>query len=184
MGSAPVIGPKRGWGEWPLYGQRARPRTTQRKSRSQRSVAVGRCREYSSAMSEANIAVVRGMWEAFLRNDAEAANAAFDPDVEWDGTNLPDGEISRGLDAAVAHVRRWAQGWETWEVELEDVIDAGEDRVIAFVRERGRSKAGLDTSERHSELYVVRGGRIVYRKGFSDADQALVEVGLDRPARP
>ena len=134
-------------------------------------------------MSEANVAVVRGMWEAFLRNDGKAANAAFDPDVEWDGTNLPDGEISRGLDAAVAHVRRWADGWETWEVELEDVIDAGEDRVIAFVRERGRSKAGVDVNERHSELYLVRDGKIVYRKGFSDADEALVEAGLGNPRR-
>jgi ketosteroid isomerase-like protein len=132
-------------------------------------------------MSEANIAVVRGMWEAFLRNDGEAANAAFAPDVEWDGTNLPDGEILHGLDAAVAHVRRWAEMWETWEVELEDVIDAGEDRVIAFLRERGRSKAGLDVNERHSELYVVRDAKIVYRKGFSNADEALVEAGLGNP---
>jgi ketosteroid isomerase-like protein len=129
-------------------------------------------------MSEANVAVVRGMWEAFLRNDPDAVHAAFDPDVEWDGTNLPDGKISRGYDAAVEHVARWAEMWETWEVELEDVIDAGEDRVVAFTRERGRSKAGVSVDERHSELYVVRDGKIVYRKGFSEADQALVEAGL------
>jgi ketosteroid isomerase-like protein len=132
-------------------------------------------------MSEANVAVVRGMLDAFLRNDGETAIAAFDPDVEWDGTNLPDGDISHGLDAVLAHVQRWAEMWETWEVELEDVTDAGEDRVITFFRERGRSKAGLDVNERHSELYLVRGGKIVYRKGFSDADEVLVEVGLRKP---
>lgn len=132
-------------------------------------------------MAETDVAIVRGMWQAFLHNEGERANAAFDPEVEWDGTNLPDGEIAYGLDAAVAHVRRWAAGWETWEVELEDVIDAGEGRVIAFLRERGRSKAGLDVNERHSELYVVRNGKIVYRKGFSDADEALAEVGRGNP---
>jgi ketosteroid isomerase-like protein len=129
-------------------------------------------------MSEANVAAVRGMLEAFLRNDFETALAAFDPDVEWDGTNLPDGKLSRGQDAVVDHLIRWAEMWEIWEVELEDVIDAGQDRVIVFFRERGRSKAGLDVNERHSELYVIRDGRIVYRKGFSDADEALVEAGL------
>jgi uncharacterized protein len=129
-------------------------------------------------MSEANVAVVRGMWEAFLHNDPDAVRAAFDPDVEWDGTNLPDGRISRGYEAAVEHVARWADTWETWTVEVEDVIDAGEDRVIAFTRERGRSKAGVSVDERHSELYVVRDGKIVYRKGFSQADQALVEAGI------
>jgi hypothetical protein len=29
----------------------------------------------------------------------------------------------------------------------------------------------------------VRDGKIVYRKGFSDADEALVEVGLGNPQR-
>jgi ketosteroid isomerase-like protein len=50
--------------------------------------------------------------------------------------------------------------------------------VIVFIREGGRSKAGLNVDERHSELYRVRDGKIVYRKGFSDADQALVDAGL------
>jgi ketosteroid isomerase-like protein len=124
-------------------------------------------------MSEQNVVVVCSMWEAFLRNDFEAALSAFEPDVEWDGTNLPDGKVSRGLDAVVEHLTKWAETWETWEIELEQVIDAGGDQVIAFIRERGRTKAGLEMNERHSELYTVRDGKIGYRKGFSDADEAL-----------
>jgi ketosteroid isomerase-like protein len=129
-------------------------------------------------MSEDKVAIVRGMLEAFLRNDVEASLSAFDPDVEWDGTNLPDGKVARGLDAIVEHLSRWAEMWETWEVELEDVVDAGGDRVIAFIRERGRSKAGIEVNERHSELYTVRNGKIVHRKGFSDADEALRAAGV------
>ena len=129
-------------------------------------------------MSEDKVAVVRGMLEAFLRSDVEASLSAFDPDVEWDGTNLPDGKVARGLDAIVEHLSRWAEMWETWEVELEEVVDAGGDRVIAFIRERGRSKAGIEVNERHSELYTVRNGKIVHRKGFSDADEALDAAGL------
>jgi ketosteroid isomerase-like protein len=129
-------------------------------------------------MSRENVEIVRDMWEAFLRNDFEAALDAFDPYVEWDGTNLPDGRVSRGREAVLDHVTRWAETWETWEVELEDVIDAGDDRVIAFIREQGRNKAGLGVNERHSELYLVKDGRIAYRKGFSDADEALAEAGL------
>ncbi len=124
-------------------------------------------------MSDHNVVVVRSMWEAFLRNDFEAALSAFESDVEWDGTNLPDGKVSRGLDAVVEHLTKWAETWETWEVELEQVIDAGGDQVIAFIRERGRTKAGLEANERHSELYIVCDGKIRYRKGFSDADEAL-----------
>jgi ketosteroid isomerase-like protein len=129
-------------------------------------------------MSETNVAVVRRMLEAFIRNDLETTLACLDPDIEWDGTNLPDGKIARGLDAVLDHAARWADMWEGWEVELEDVIDAGGDKVIAFIRERGRSKAGLDMDEQHSELYIVRAGRIIYRKGFSDPHEALVEADL------
>ena len=129
-------------------------------------------------MSEQNVVVVCSRWEAFLRNDFEAALFAFEPDVEWDGTNLPDGKVSRGLDAVVEHLTKWAETWETWEIELEQVIDAGGDQVIAFIRERGRTKSGLEVNERHSELYTVRDGKIGYRKGFSDADEALSVAGL------
>lgn len=129
-------------------------------------------------MSQENVAVVRGMWEAFLRNDFEAALSAFDPDIEWDGTNLPDGKVSRGLDAVVEHATKWAETWDRWDLNLEELIDAPDDRVIAFIRERGRTRTGLEVNERHSELYVVRNGKIAYRKGFSDADQALDAAGL------
>jgi ketosteroid isomerase-like protein len=113
-----------------------------------------------------------------LRNDAEGARARLDPDVEWDGTNLPDRSVARGVDHVADHIGRWANMWERWEVEHADVIDAGGDKVIVFFRERGRSSAGVDVNERHSELYVVKGGKIVYRKGFSDADEALAAAGM------
>lgn len=124
-------------------------------------------------MSQKNVAVVREMLERFLSNDFDAALSAFDAEVVWDGTNLPDGRISSGVDSVVDHITRWAETWDTWELELEDVIDAGGDQVIAFTRERGRMKTGIELDERHSELYRLRDGKIVYRKGFSDADEAL-----------
>ena len=94
-------------------------------------------------MSEENVAIVRKMLEGFLNNDFEASLSAFDPEVEWDGTNLPDGKVSRGIDAVVEHTTRWAEAWEDWELQVEDVIDAGGDQVIAFTRERGRMKSGI-----------------------------------------
>ena len=131
-------------------------------------------------MPQESVEIVRQMWSAFIRNDFEAALGAFDPEVEWDGTNLPDGGVSTGIDAVVEHVTNWAEMWDTWEVELGDVIEAPDGQVIAFIHERGRTKAGLEVDERHSELYRVGDGKITYRKGFSDADAALDEVGIGR----
>jgi hypothetical protein len=62
-------------------------------------------------MSEESVEVVRGVFEAFLCGDFERGSGAYDPEVEWDGTELPDGTIARGHDAVVNHVTRWGQPW-------------------------------------------------------------------------
>jgi ketosteroid isomerase-like protein len=129
-------------------------------------------------MSRENVELVQRMWKAFLENDFETALSSYDPDIEWDGTNLPDGKVGRGLDAIMDHMTRWADMWESWNVEVERVIDAGADQVVVFIRETGRSTSGLDMDERHAELYRIRAGRIVRRQGFSDPHEALEAVGL------
>jgi ketosteroid isomerase-like protein len=103
-------------------------------------------------MSQENLEMVQRMYEAFLENDFQAALSSYDPDVEWDGTNLPDGQVGRGVDAVIDHLTRWSAMWESWNVEVERVIDAGGERVVVLIRETGRSTSGLDLDERHAEL--------------------------------
>jgi ketosteroid isomerase-like protein len=129
-------------------------------------------------MSQENVEIVRRMWKAFQENDFQTALSSYDPDVEWDGTNLPDGRVDRGLDAIMDHVTRWSDMGESWNVEVKRVIDAGGDHVVVLIRETGRSATGLDIDERHAELYRVRDGRIVRRQGFSDPKEALDAAGL------
>jgi len=50
-------------------------------------------------MSQENVEVVRRAYEAWNAGDVQSALLFYDPDVEWDGTNLPDGRVGRGLDA-------------------------------------------------------------------------------------
>src|SRR6476620_2140094 len=113
------------------------------------------------------------MWEAFLDGDVQAALSMYDPDVEWDGTNLPDGRVGRGPDAIMEHIARWSSMWENWNVDVERLVDAGVDHVVVFIHETGRSSSGLDIDERHAELYRIRDGKIVRRQGFADPKDAL-----------
>ena len=119
------------------------------------------------------------MWEAFLRQDFEEALSAFHPDVEWDGTNLPDGRVSRGHEAVRDHTARWASMWDSWTVELGQFIEAG-DEVVLYIREKGLSKSGIQMDERHAEVYTVKDGKILRRRGFSDVNEALEAVGRVR----
>ena len=129
-------------------------------------------------MSQANVEAVRRMWDAWLAGDVQTALSFVDADVEWDGTNLPDGHVARGHEAILDHIRRWADQWDDWTVEVERIVDAGSEQVVLFMRERGRSKSGLEMDERHAELYICRDGKVIRRQGFSDPDQALEAVGL------
>jgi ketosteroid isomerase-like protein len=128
-------------------------------------------------MSQENVETVRRMWDAFLAGDVETALSFFAPDVEWDGTNLPDGQVSKGHEAILDHVRRWADAWEDWTVEVEDVAAVGSDQVVLFMRERGSGDSGLKMDERHAELYTLKDGKIARRQGFSDPNQALEAAG-------
>ena len=130
-------------------------------------------------MSQENVEIVRQMWEAFVGEEPQNGLAFCDPDIEWDGTNLPDGKISRGHEAIVDHAARWFEMWDDWRAETERIIDAGADQVIIVFREIGRSESGLHMDERHAELYKVRDGKVVYRKGFTDPDEAFEAAGLE-----
>jgi ketosteroid isomerase-like protein len=130
-------------------------------------------------MSQENVEVVRRMWEAFLGDDPLRGLSLCDPDIEWDGTNLPDGKIARGPAAIVDHLMRWAEMWDDWTMEAERFIDAGGDQVVLVFRETGRSESGLQMDERHAELYTVRDGKVVHRKGFSGPAEALEAAGLE-----
>jgi hypothetical protein len=63
-------------------------------------------------------------------------------------------------------------------VEVERIVDADDDRVVVLIRERGRSKSGLEMDEHHAELYDLRDRLLVRRQGFSDPREALEAVGL------
>jgi ketosteroid isomerase-like protein len=76
------------------------------------------------------------------------------------------------------HISNWAEAWEDWSVELEQLTAAGDDQVVLLFRERGRSDSGLAMDERHAELYTLKDGKIVRRQGFSDPNKALEAAGL------
>jgi ketosteroid isomerase-like protein len=128
-------------------------------------------------MAEENAAIVRLMLEAFLARDVPTALSFYSEDVEWDGSNLPDGPVGRGHQVILDHVARWAEAWDGWSVEIERVVEASEDQVILLVREKGKSESGLLMDEVHAELYTLKDGKIIRRQGFSDPSDAFEAVG-------
>ena len=116
--------------------------------------------------------------EAYLSGDNETALAAYDPQVEFDASLRPEGHVYRGREGVAEAMRVWSGTWEDWNVEMEEIIDAG-DHVLLIARESGRGKgSGIEIDQRIFAVFTLRGGRIVRWKGFIDRNEALEAAGL------
>lgn len=125
--------------------------------------------------------IVRGAYEQFATTgqlDAEIAT----PDFVWDMSNFhgwPEQEVYKGVEGAEAFLSDWTAAWDDWELEVEALHDAG-DKVVALVRQRGRSKAAetpVDMS--FAQVWTLRDGMQARMEMYSDPNEALKAVGLE-----
>lgn len=104
-----------------------------------------------------------------------------DPDIVWNMSTFrgwPERQTYPGLDGAKQFMTDWLEAWEDWEIELEELHDAG-DRVVAIVRQRGRSKAtGLSIDMRFAQVWTLRDGLETRMDMYAEPDEALRAVGL------
>src|SRR6476661_4892294 len=87
-------------------------------------------------MSQENVEVVRSVYEAWARDDLPGPAHLFDAQIEYVN---PPGAVEpgtrHGLAAFTRAVRDVFEGLETWQIELERFIPAGQ-RVAVVVRYR------------------------------------------------
>jgi len=72
----------------------------------------------------------------------------------------------------------WLDTWDDWEFEVEELLDAGE-RVVAIVRQRGRSKAtGVSVEMHFAQVWTLRDGKQIRMEMYSNPEEALEAAGL------
>jgi ketosteroid isomerase-like protein len=136
-------------------------------------------------MSEENVEVVRRLYEAVAVRDTDTIFSLYDADFEWDGTRSRWSEVLDGPDTFRGHadLRRFFRGyfemWETFEDELQELIDTGE-QVISVVTSRGQGRAsGIEIEwPGQAGVWTIRNGKIVHVAWFSSREEALEAAGL------
>jgi ketosteroid isomerase-like protein len=129
-------------------------------------------------MSQENVEIVGHHLEAFLSGDNETALSYYDPEVEFDATARPEGQVYRGHEGVAEAMRVWVGAWEDWKFEVQEIIDAG-DRVLLIARESGRGKgSGIEIDQPNFIVFTLRDGKIVRWQGFVHRDAALEAAGL------
>jgi ketosteroid isomerase-like protein len=136
-------------------------------------------------MSQENVEIVRDLIEAFRRRDHERAFAFYDPEIEWDSSEMeetiPDiAGVYRGHEGVRAFWRRWLSSWKDIEFEIEDLRDAGDD-VVALVstqRQWGRHSGIATELPPWGMVFTFRDGKVVRWRQYPDQESALEAVGL------
>jgi ketosteroid isomerase-like protein len=137
-------------------------------------------------MSQENIELTRRAFETFNRGgvDACVSEGLWSPEIVWDAT--PSGIPGLGAYRGHEEVKRFFEDdwfkvfpFEEWEVELEEVIDAGGDRVISMSRQHGRGASSGAVAELElAQIGTVRDGQVVRVDNYVDRKKALEAAGL------
>ena len=131
-------------------------------------------------MSQENVEIVRIGYERFAET-GEITDEAVTADFVWDMSNFhgwPEQQVYEGADGAQAFLRAWTDAWEDWELEVDALRDAG-DKVVALMRQHGRSKAaGMPVEMVFAQVWTVRDGREARMDMYSDRAEALEAAGL------
>ena len=131
-------------------------------------------------MSRENVDVVRRLYEAIARRDSEAVLALYDPDVEWDMSGYPYGDMltkrSRGHEGLRAFWRELYDAWESYEHDCHELIDAGA-HVISIVTDRGRGRtSGAEVEISAYGVWTVRERTITRAVRFRTREEAFEAV--------
>lgn len=134
-------------------------------------------------MSHENVEIVRRAWGRFLAS-GEPPEHAMAPDFVWDMSTFRDmvGMQAQyeGAEGMRRFLREWTESFDDWKIELEELLDAG-DQVVAICRQTARAKAsGLPVDMRLAMVFTVREGLETRMEMYADPDEALRAVRLER----
>ena len=134
-------------------------------------------------MSRENVELVRGIYDAVARRDAQAPFEVYAEDIVWDLSNWRPAELDpmpvyTGHEGVREAWRDRLSAWGEVDFEVEELMEAG-DRVVAVIRDRqvGRS-SGVPLESTHAAVWTLVDGKVTRLQVFDERQQALEAVGL------
>ena len=132
-------------------------------------------------MSQENVALIRGVYDAFGKGDVPAVLGAMSPDIVWnEAENFPlaDGNPYVGPDAILQGVfARLAAEWDGFGVEADEIIDGG-DTVVALGRYVGTHRAtGKPIRAQLVHVWRIENGKAKAFQQYTDTLQVARAAG-------
>jgi ketosteroid isomerase-like protein len=124
-------------------------------------------------MAQENLEIVRQNYEQLSATGTPLFDS-LDSEVEFEFAWME----GCGADAWVRAIALWKDTFDSWEIELRELVEAGPDQVVAIVRDRARPKgstARIDNEFAH--LWTLLDGRVVRFEAFLTKADALKAAG-------
>jgi ketosteroid isomerase-like protein len=129
-------------------------------------------------MSQENIEIVSGVYDALNSLDWDAAFRDMHPDVEVKFQRAPDAGTLRQREAVQEFLEDYLAAFEQMVFEPEEFHESG-DQVVVLVKRRARPKGGSgEMVVQNGHIWTVRDGIILSMRSFPDPKKALEAAGL------
>jgi ketosteroid isomerase-like protein len=129
-------------------------------------------------MSQENVEIVREAHERFTKT-GQPIWERIDADTEIFDHDIPDAQNPyRGVDGVTKRLSDFGEAWDSYGVDVERLIDAG-DRIVSLFRIRAVG-AGSGVSVERGDAMVLRfrDGKLARLDYFNDQAEALEAAGL------
>jgi ketosteroid isomerase-like protein len=133
-------------------------------------------------VSQENVDLAYEARAAYDRGGVEAMLHYFDPDVELVAPpQWPDDRIGRGHDGVKQVFAAWAAQFDDFTFDPpERIIDAGADRVVVLLNQRGRIKGSQAELEQPVGLVLdAREGKAIRWRAYLSWEEALSSAGRE-----
>ena len=132
-------------------------------------------------MSQENVELIRGLYDAFARGDVADVMGRMSPDIEWnEAENFPysDGNPYVGPGAIASGVfARCGSEWDGFAAVPEEFLDAG-DTVVVLGRYTGTYKAtGRPQNAQMVHVWRIRDGKAAGFQQYVDTLQVAQVTG-------
>jgi ketosteroid isomerase-like protein len=135
-------------------------------------------------MSQENVELVRDALNAFIEVDEGLAEPQrltefFAPDGTWGFSDLVGQSELRDLNDFLEFRATWMKPYAEWRYDVEKILDAGVNRVVAMFHQRGKPRDSDSWVEMHYGIvYTVEEGLIRRAEFHATPEEALEAVGL------
>jgi ketosteroid isomerase-like protein len=131
-------------------------------------------------MSEENVQIVRDAFAAFARGDLDTWMGYWAEDIDYRAIEgaVDDRCPIRGRTELRAYVQDWIDMFDGFTSEPIELLQAGEDKVVAVHRLSGTAKqSGIESEMTYAAVYSFRDGKVSRGREYATREQALQAAG-------